>query len=87
MFKQVKEARSTKQMLHQKLNGGLVCFFIGLAILVTRLFQVGRSVGDWLAGGSLLGGGILIAVGLALIISYFVGKKMFAEEIRKQDNL
>ncbi len=89
MFKQVKEARSTKRALLEKLNGALVCFFIGLALLAVRLFGIDWTDGFVDAGrfgrGSLTGAFILIAVGIALFISYLVGKKMLADEIRKEE--
>lgn len=88
MFKQVKEARSTKRALLEKLNGALVCFFIGLALLAVRLFGIEWTDGFVDAGRfgwGLAGALILMAVGIALFISYLVGKKMLAGEIRKEE--
>ena len=71
-----------KEKLLSKLLWGIICLIAGISILV-----VGICVAESYAGnifGSVFGGGIL-AVGIALVASFFVGKRFLAKEIEAEE--
>jgi hypothetical protein len=75
-----------KEKLLGKLQAGSVCTLIGLILLIIGL--VNSNVGGsavWKLDSYCLGGGILLAVGLALLFNFFVGKKMLAKEIEAEE--
>ena len=75
--------RNTKMKLVRKLTTGVICAIIGLAVLIcTQL-----DAFDGVAGIEMLYiiGGVLIAVGAAYILAFFVGRKYLAPEIEAED--
>ena len=75
--------RNTKMMLVRKLTTGVICAIIGLAVLIcTQL-----DAFDGVAGIEMLYiiGGVLIAVGAAYILAFFVGRKYLAPEIEAEE--
>ena len=75
-----------KEKLLEKLQSGCLFTFIGIA-----LFGIAFYV-DCLGGSSAsklhmmyIGGGICMAVGIAYLVSYFLGKKMLAKEIEAEE--
>lgn len=84
---QKKSPKSIKQELLDKLNGACICGLIGLFFLtfyIVRLFN--PAFGGNMFGSYLLpAGGILLAVGLGLLISYLAGKKLLAKEIEAEE--
>lgn len=71
-----------KEKLLSKLLWGIICLIAGICILI-----VGICVAESYAGkilGSVFGGGIL-AVGIALVASFFVGKKFLARDIEAEE--
>ncbi len=84
-----KAPKSIKQELLDKLNGACVTSLMGagfltLGILRTLNWEFGRNTfvnTFWLPAGC-----VLLAVGIGLFISYFVGKKMLAKEIEAEEN-
>lgn len=85
-FKPEEKAKTVKGQLLGKLTGACITFFIGLTVLtlVLCLSARGNIDADSVMGFSILGG-ILIAIGAALFISFFVGRKMLAREIEAEE--
>lgn len=71
-----------KERLLEKLLGGCICTLIGIVLFFTHLFDF-VFLGDKTTG--VVGGGVLTAVGIALIIHYFVSKKMLQSEIATEE--
>ena len=86
--KKQKATKSIKQDLLEKLNGACITGLMGigfltLGILRTLNWEFGRHMfmnKFWLPAGC-----VLLAVGIGLFISYFVGKKMLAKEIEAEE--
>ena len=75
--------RNTKMKLVRMLTTGVICAIIGLAVLIcTQL-----DAFDGVAGIEMLYiiGGVLIAVGAAYILAFFVGRKYLAPEIEAEE--
>ena len=83
-----KAPKSIKQELLDKLNGACVTSLMGAGFLILGILRVvitdfGRNTfinTFWLPAGA-----VLLAVGIGLFISYFVGKKMLAKEIEAEE--
>ena len=71
-----------KERLLEKLLGGCICTLTGIVLFFTHLFGF-VFLGDKTTG--VVGGGVLTAVGIALIIHYFVSKKMLQSEIETEE--
>ena len=76
------DKKSSKEKLLEKLFTGCICLLIGIVILVTHLFDV-IFLGDRAMG--IVGGGVLIAVGIAYTIYYFVSKKTLSSELEAEE--
>ena len=76
-------ARNTKMKLVRKLTTGVICAIIGLAVLICTQLDAFEGV----AGIEMLYiiGGVLIAVGAAYILAFFVGRKYLAPEIEAEE--
>lgn len=74
--------KSVKKDLLEKLNGACITGLMGLGFLILKLtgIKIGFG-GDFLV----LGAVVMIAVGIGLFVSYFVGKKMLAKEIELEE--
>ena len=77
-----------KEKLLSKLQTGSITALLGVGFLVCALYV------DYLGGMSsddlrmlYLAGAILSGVGVAIIINYFVGKKMLAKEIEAEEKM
>ena len=86
--KKQKGPRTIKQDLLEKLNGACITGLMGitfltLGILRTLNWEFGRNM--FLNKFWLPAGGVLLAVGIGLLISYFTGKKMLAKEIEAEE--
>ena len=82
---QPKKAKTMKEKLLGRLTGACINTLLGVAALIGGVFSWNRIDGQ---EGSvfLLGvGGILLAIGIALFIVYFVGKRMLASEIAAEE--
>ena len=80
--------RGIKEDLLDKLTGACVTSFMGVAFLVVTvvdLYNPQLAKGLWFMKMSPLAGAILLAVGIALFVSYFAGKKMLAKEIEAEE--
>ena len=78
-----KKPKSIKRDLLDKLTGACVTTFMGAAFLVLSLLQDNRAFSDF--DGMCFPGIILLAIGIALFIAYFSGKKMLAKEIEAEE--
>ena len=84
MFKKpVKQPKNIKQELLDRLTGACITGFMGIAFLAVGVLYLLNP--DWRAFVSpslmLIAGGVMLAVGIALLIGYFTGRKMFAKEL------
>lgn len=83
-----KQTLLIKQDLLDKLTGACITGFIGLGFVtlgVIRAVNPSFGGGLWMCEWWLPAGGILLAVGLGLFISYYVGKNMLAKEIEAEE--
>lgn len=81
--------KKIKEKLLDKLQGGLVCTCLGLAMVVVGVLDSYGVLNSHLTGpfgGSIYGGAILFTIGIALLASFFIGKKMLAKEIEDEEN-
>ena len=76
------DKKSLKERLLEKLLGGFICTLIGIVLFFTHLFGF-VFLGDKTEGVVI--GGVLTAIGIALIIYYFVSKKMLQSEIATEE--
>lgn len=91
--KKQKGPKSIKQDLLEKLNGACITGLMGIGFLTLGILRVvntdfGRNTllnNFWLNRSWLPAGCVLLAVGIGLFISYFVGKKMLAKEIEAEE--
>ena len=87
-FQTKKPVKSIKQDLLEKLNGACITSFMGVAFLVLWVID---QYGSGLPNGFFLkemlpvAVGVMLAVGIGLFISYFVGKKMLGKEIEAEE--
>ena len=84
-----KGSKSIKQELLDKLNGAIITGLMGIGFLVLgilRAIDPQFGLNTFLNKWWLPAGGVLLAVGIGLFISYYVGKKMLAKEIEAEEN-
>lgn len=87
-FKSQSASRTIKERLLGRLTGACVTGLLGVAVLAVAIYM-GCTL-DWSKNDDViimttLLGGILLAVGIALFIVYFSGKKMLAKEIAAEE--
>ena len=82
-FKSPSKQKSIKQDLLEKLTGACITSLMGAMFLV--IFFLGLFKGMPFNQFAPLAGGVMLAVGIALFISYFVGKNMLAKEIEAEE--
>lgn len=84
LLKPQTEQKSLKEKLLARLTGACVTSLLGAA------FLIGSLVLDWditfVPIQTSFLGGILLAVGIALFVSYFASKNMLAKEIEAEEN-
>lgn len=84
-MKQFEGARKTPKTIKQDLlgnfTGGCICTLMGIAFLVMGSLNL-VTYGSYFMP---MAGGVLLAVGIGLLISYFVGKKSLAKEIEAEE--
>ena len=83
-----KSPRTIKQDLLEKLTGACITTFMGIAFIAWAV--VGYLRPEYTDGRLFnhlapVAGGVLLAVGIGLFISYFVGKKFLAKEIEAEE--
>ena len=85
-----KPNKTVKQSLLEKLNGACITSLMGAAFLtfgIVRYFNPAFGGEDMFLEDLLLpAGAIMLAVGIGLFISYFVGKKLLAKEIESEES-
>lgn len=88
-FNTVKKSPKTiKQDLLEKLNGACITTLMGIAFIVWAVvgyYKPEFTDGKFFNHLAPMAGGIMLAVGIGLFISYFVGKKMLAKEIDAEE--
>lgn len=68
-----------KEKLMTKLTWGIICLILGIGTIIYGVcFSLVYSMPTFLCGGALL------AVGIALLVSFFFGKKFLAKEIEAE---
>ena len=84
-----KKEKTVKQQLLGRLTGACVTSLLGIAMIVASLFtSKNPSIMMFDAedlGGLVVMGSILLAIGIALFIAFFVGRKMLAKEIEAEE--
>ena len=77
-----KEPRmKVKSDLLDKLSGACITSLMGVALLVIRYLGFDPAWAIYLS----LAGAVLLAIGIGLFISYFVGKRFLAKEIEAEE--
>ena len=80
LLKPAKKAQSAKQMLLDRLTGACVTTAMGAAFLLLYFFIPASSFSRYPGVGA-----ILLAIGIALFIGYFAGRKMMAKEVEAEE--
>ena len=76
--------QSLMQDLLGKLSGAGIFFFMGLAFLILYFvdqFGPGVPNGLWFLDGLAMAGGVMMAIGISLFITYFAGRKLLKKEM------
>lgn len=76
--------RLIKEKLLNKLLWGIICLIAGAGIIIFKL--CGKSYGMAASSGEQIFGGIVLAVGIALVANFFMGRKFLAREIEAEEN-
>lgn len=84
MFQTPVRRRTYKGSLFRTLKSGLVCAGLGLAFLLMPLFNLSFGPADDVYPSS--AGIILLCLGVVLVAAYFIGRKMFAAEIKAEED-
>lgn len=77
---------SLKQDLLGKLSGAGIFFFMGLSFLILYFvdqFGPGIPNGLWFLNGLAMAGGVMMAIGISLFITYFAGRKLLKKEMEE----
>ena len=87
-FKSPSGSKTIKERLLGRLTGACITGLLGVAVLAVAVYMGSRL--DWSSNDGViifttLFGGILLAIGIALFIVYFCGKKMLAKEIAAEE--
>lgn len=85
MFARPKKSKTIKQDLLEKLSGACITSLMGVAFLL--IFFFGKEWVDYFFPTTLwlIAGGVMVAVGVGLFISYFAGKNLLAKEIEAEE--
>lgn len=79
--------KTIKERLLKRLSGGCICTLTGIALgavgIVNHVNWDGQISSDSGATAMIIGG-VLIGIGISLIIVFFVGKKMLANEMEAE---
>lgn len=86
LFETPRKNKTIKQDLLEKLNGACITSLMGVAFLL--IFFFGGEWADTFCPTALwlIAGGVMVAVGVGLFVSYFTGKKLMAKEIEAEEN-
>lgn len=81
--------KTIKQELLEKLNAACITTFMGVAFIIYAIvcyYNPEAFDGFFLSSMAPIAGGVLLAVGIALFVTYSTGKKMLAKEIEAEEN-
>ena len=83
LVSETESSRNTKMKLIKKLTTGIVCSMIGISLLVCPSLDAFEGV----AGLEMLYiiGGVMVAIGVAYMVAFFVGRKYLAPEIEAEE--
>ena len=83
LVSETESSRNTKMKLIKKLTTGIVCSIIGIVLLVCPSLDAFEGV----AGLEMLYiiGGVMVAIGVAYMVAFFVGRKYLAPEIEAEE--
>jgi hypothetical protein len=81
--KKEKRLRTRKEKLHDNLTGAAVCTAIGIALILIKVIFYLPDDDD--ISLMLIGGAVLLAIGIANFVIYFIGMKAFASEIEAEE--
>jgi len=83
LISETESSRNTKMRLIKKLTTGIVCSMIGVVLLVCPSIDAFEGV----AGLEMLYiiGGVMVAIGVAYMVAFFVGRKYLAPEIEAEE--
>lgn len=87
-FFPTQRSKGIKERLLGRLTAACITSLLGIAFLVLGIVLCNRyswSLHDSPAPLLPVAGGILLAVGISLLVLYFVGKKMLAKEIEAEE--
>lgn len=86
MFATPRKNKTIKQDLLEKLNGACITSLMGVAFLLIFFFGKEWATSFCPTALWLIAGGVMVAVGVGLFVSYFTGKKLLAKEIEAEEN-
>ena len=86
MFATPRKNKTIKQDLLEKLNGACITSLMGVAFLLIFFFGKEWATSFCPTALWLIAGGVMVAVGVGLFVSYFTGKKLMAKEIEAEEN-
>lgn len=74
--------KTLKLTIIKNLKAGLICSLIGLGLIVVALLVINNVD---LRNVMYVGGGVLVAVGVAFVITFFISKSYLAKEIEVEE--
>lgn len=87
IFKPQQKEKSIKEKLLARITAAFIVTFIGIAICIaTVIMSYSGGVTPNTLSYFIFYGAVILAVGIALFIVYFVGKRMLAKEIEAEEN-
>ncbi len=87
IFKPQQKEKSIKEKLLARITAAFIVTFIGIAICIaTAIISYTGSVTANILPYFIFYGAVILAVGIALFIVYFIGKRMLAKEIEAEEN-
>ena len=80
-----KKQQTVKSQLLDRLTGACVTSLLGIAFIIIAVLRC-DNLKESASGFMFISGCILLAIGIALFIIYFIGKNMLAKEIEDEEN-
>ena len=77
--------KSVKERLFGRLTAGLISLAVGLGTLTFMGIMILETGWRDKMGLAVLGGSITLAIGIAYIIAYLMGKRMFSKELEAEN--
>ena len=87
-FKAQNDTKTVKERLLKRLSGGCIFALIGIACEIIGIINMIKWNGATSNDSSVVPmviGGICLAIGISLLIVFFVGRKMLAKEIEAEE--